>query len=65
MGCATTKQSLASLEKWGTAIEDVELNAFGDASTKEIGAIVYSVVKQHSGTTQQLVAEKVVLQKEV
>ena len=29
----------------------VELRTFGDASTKGVGAVVYSVVRQRSGTT--------------
>ena len=36
----------------------VELHAFGDASGPGVGAAVYSVVRQRSGTTQQLVAAK-------
>ena len=43
---------------------NVELHAFGDASTKGVGAVVYSVVRQGSGTTQQLVAAKSRLAKE-
>ena len=35
-----------------------ELHSFGVASTKGVGAAVYAVVKQPSGTTQQLVAAK-------
>ena len=35
----------------------VELHRFGDASTKGVGVVVYSVVRR-SGTTQQLVAAK-------
>jgi hypothetical protein len=42
----------------------VELHRFGDASTKGVGAVVYSVVRQRSGTTQQLVAAKSRLAKE-
>ncbi len=42
----------------------VELHTFGDASTKGVGAVVYSVVRQRSGTTQQLVAAKSRLAKE-
>ena len=37
---------------------NVELHTFGDASTKGVGAVVYSVVRQSSGTTQQLVGAK-------
>ena len=39
-------------------IEEVELHAFGDASGQGVGVAVYSVVRQRSGTTQQLVAAK-------
>ncbi len=39
-------------------IDSVELHAFSDASTKGVGAAVYSVVRQPSGITQQLVAAK-------
>jgi len=34
----------------------LELHAFGDASTKGVGAAVYAIVQQSSGTTQPLVA---------
>ena len=43
---------------------NLELHAFGDASAKGVGAVVYSVVRQRSGTTQQLVAAKSRLAKE-
>ena len=36
----------------------MELHSFGDASTHGVGTAVYAVVKQPSGTTQQLVAAK-------
>ena len=36
----------------------LELHAFGDASTKGVGAAVYSVVHQPSGITQRLVTAK-------
>ena len=39
-------------------VNEVELHSFGDASTKGVGAAVYAVVKQPSGSTQQLVAAK-------
>ena len=39
-------------------IDSVELHAFSDASIKGVGAAVYSVVRQASGTTQQLLAAK-------
>ena len=32
-----------------------ELHTFGDASIQGVGAAIYAVVKQPSGTTQQLV----------
>lgn len=37
---------------------ELELHAFGDAGTQGVGAAVYSVVRQESGTTQRLVAAK-------
>ena len=37
---------------------DLELHAFGDASTQGVGAAVYAVVRQPSGTTQRQVAAK-------
>ena len=39
-------------------IESVELHAFSDASTNGVGAAVYLVVHQQSGSNQQLVAAK-------
>ena len=39
-------------------VGEVELHAFGDASTRGVGAAVYAVVRQNSGTTQRLVAAK-------
>ena len=36
----------------------IELHTFGDASIEGVGAAVYAVVKQPSGTTQQLVTAK-------
>ena len=39
-------------------VESIELHAFGDASTQGVGAAVYAVVRQHSGTTQRLVTAK-------
>ena len=39
-------------------IEDIELHSFGDASLSEVGAAVYVVVPENSGTTHQLVAAK-------
>ena len=37
---------------------DIQLHAFGDASTQGVGAAVYAVIRQSSGTTQPLVAAK-------
>ena len=37
---------------------ELELHAFGDASTHGVGATVYAVVRQQAGTTQRLVAAK-------
>ena len=36
----------------------LELHAFGDASTQGVGAAVYAVIQQSSGTTQRLVAAR-------
>ena len=36
----------------------LELHAFGDASTQGVGAAVYAVIQQSSGTTQHLVAAR-------
>lgn len=37
---------------------NLELHAFGDASTQGVGAAVYAVIRQSSGTTQRLVAAR-------
>ncbi len=47
-----------SISGFQEEIEEVELHAFGDASGQGVGAAVYSIVRQRSGTTQQLVAAK-------
>ena len=39
-------------------VADLQLHAFGDASTHGVGAAVYAVIRQPSGTTQRLVAAK-------
>ncbi|XP_028413536.1 uncharacterized protein LOC114536372 [Dendronephthya gigantea] len=39
-------------------VDELELHAFGDASTQGVGAAVYSIVRQKSGVTQRLVAGK-------
>ena len=44
-------------------IESIVLHAFGDASGKGVAAVVYAVVNQPSGTTQDLVAAKARLAK--
>ena len=44
--------------KYREPVLNVELHTFGDASTKGVGAVVYSVVRQKSGNTQQLVTAK-------
>ena len=45
-------------------IQDIKLHGFGDASSAGVGAAVYAVVKQESGTTQRLVAAKARLSKD-
>ena len=42
----------------------LELHSFGDASTQGVGAAIYTVVQQSSGTTQRLVAGRVQLVKQ-
>ena len=39
-------------------IQEIHLHGFGDASGYGIGAVMYAVVKQESGSTQRLVAAK-------
>ncbi|XP_015779794.1 PREDICTED: uncharacterized protein LOC107357669 [Acropora digitifera] len=36
-------------------VADLQLHAFGDASTQGVGAAVYAVIRQPSGTTQRSV----------
>jgi hypothetical protein len=50
--------------KYREPVLNVELHTFGDASTKGVGAVVYSVVRQKFGNTQQLVTAKSRLAKE-
>ena len=45
-------------------LHDVELHSFGDGSKQGVGAAVYAVVRQQSGTTQRLLAAKARLAKE-
>ena len=47
-----------SIVRYQEPIQDIELHSFGDASTKGVSAAVYTVVRQQSGTSQQLVAAK-------
>ena len=51
----TVSRSITSHQE---EIESVELHAFSDASMTRVGAAVYSVVHQPSGSCQQLVAAK-------
>ena len=39
-------------------VKEVELHGFGDASSRGVRAAVYAVVRQHTGSTQRLVAAK-------
>ena len=52
-----------SIPKHQEEIEDIALHAFGDASGKGVAAVVYAVVKQRSGSSKGLVAEKARLAK--
>ena len=45
-------------------IQAIQLHGFGDASSCGVGAVVYAVVEQESGTTQRLVAAKARLAKQ-
>ena len=45
-----------SIPKHQGEIEDIALHAFGDASGKDVAAVVYAVVKQCSGSSKGLVA---------
>ena len=51
-------EGLISIVKYQEPINEGELHSFGDALTKWVGAAVYAVAGQPSGTTQQLVAAK-------
>ena len=44
--------------QYGEPVADIQLHAFGDASTQVVGSAVYAVIRQPSGTTQRLVAAK-------
>ena len=52
-----------SITSFQEPLLDVELHSFGDRSKLGVGAAVYAVVTQESGTTQRLVAAKVSLAK--
>jgi hypothetical protein len=54
-----------SVARYQEPIDEIVLHSFGDASTKGVGTAVYAVVRQQSGTTQQLVAAKSRLRKEI
>ena len=45
-------------------IHEIHLHGFGDASSCGVGAAVYAIVKQESGTTQRLLAAKARLTKQ-
>lgn len=51
----SVKQTIAPFRE---AINSIQLHAFGDASSKGVCAVVYTVVSQESGTTQGLVTSK-------
>jgi hypothetical protein len=57
-GLATSVEFPRSLVGNREDIEEINLHAFGDASSKGVAAAVYAVVKQPSGTAQGLVAAK-------
>ncbi len=63
-GLATSVEFPRSLVGNREDIEEINLHAFGDASSKGVAAAVYAVVKQPSGTAQGLVAAKSRLQKQ-
>lgn len=44
-----------SIVKYQEKVEEIEFHVFGDASTQGVGAAVYAVIRQPSGTTQHLV----------
>ena len=52
---ASTPRSIVDYRE---PVEELELHAFGDASTQGVGVAVYSIVRQQSGVTQRLVAGK-------
>ena len=54
----TEEEVPRSIVRYQELIEGIELHSFGDASTQGVGAAVYAVVKQPSGTTTQLVVAK-------
>ena len=54
-----------SITNFQELLQDVKLYSFGDGSKLGVGAAVYVVVRQESGTTQRLVAPKACLAKGV
>jgi len=52
-----------SITSFQEPLQDVELHSFGDGGKLGVGAAVYAVVRQESGTTQRLVAAKACLAK--
>ena len=47
-----------SIVSYPEPLQGIELHAFGDGSKQGVGATVYAVIRQQSGTTQRLVAAK-------
>lgn len=47
-----------SIVSYQEPLQDIEVHAFGDGSKQGVGATVYAVIRQQSGTTQHLVAAK-------
>lgn len=47
-----------SIVSYPEPLRGIELHAFGDGSKQGVGATVYAVIRQQSGTTQRLVAAK-------
>ena len=52
-----------SIASYQGPLQEIELHAFGDGSKQSVGAAVYAIVRQQSGTTQRLVAAKARLAK--
>ena len=58
MGELGTKSIPRAIVDCREPVDELELHAFGDASTQGVGVAVYSIVRQLSGVTQHLVAGK-------